>query len=82
MTTGPYQWVRHPMYTALFAALIALSLVSANALIAGPYLLAIGWIYARIGKEETMMLGQFGDAYRAYMRRVGGVIPNFFRRNS
>jgi protein-S-isoprenylcysteine O-methyltransferase Ste14 len=28
---------------------------------------AIFVLYARVGKEEAMMIEQFGDAYRAYM---------------
>ncbi len=74
---GPYRWVRHPMYTALFAAFVGLALISASWLIVILVVAAILVLYARIGKEETMMIEQFGDEYRAYMRRTGRFLPRW-----
>ncbi len=31
--------------------------------------------FERTPREERMVLGEFGDQYRAYMRRTGRVIP-------
>jgi len=71
ITQGPYRWVRHPMYAVLMLCFIGLSLVSA----AWPFLLltvvTIPFFYRVSGKEEAMMIEQFGDEYRAYMRRTG-----------
>ncbi|GAH99311.1 unnamed protein product [marine sediment metagenome] len=30
-----------------------------------------------IGKEEKMLLEQFGDEYRTYMERTGRLLPRF-----
>jgi len=30
VTSGPYRWVRHPMYTAIFGSWLAIFLLSAN----------------------------------------------------
>jgi protein-S-isoprenylcysteine O-methyltransferase Ste14 len=73
--TGPYRWVAHPMYTAFIGYLGGVALVSANALIAVPAAGAIGFIVQRIPREEAMMLERFGDAYRAYRRRTGRLVP-------
>jgi protein-S-isoprenylcysteine O-methyltransferase Ste14 len=75
ITEGPYRWVRHPMYTVLFAAFVGLALLSASWLFVILVVAAILVLYARIGKEETMMIEQFGDEYRAYMRRTGRFLP-------
>jgi protein-S-isoprenylcysteine O-methyltransferase Ste14 len=75
ITAGPYRWVRHPMYTALFAAFVGLALVSASWLIVILVVAAILVLCARIGKEETMMMVQFGAEYRAYMQRTGRLLP-------
>jgi protein-S-isoprenylcysteine O-methyltransferase Ste14 len=75
ITEGPYRWVRHPMYTALFGVFIGLALVSANWLVVLLTGASITVLCARIGKEEAMMVEQFGDAYRAYARRTGRLLP-------
>ena len=74
---GPYRRVRHPMYTALFSFFVGVALVSASWLIVILIVAAILVLYARIGKEETMMIEQFGDEYRAYMRRTGRFLPHW-----
>lgn len=79
ITSGPYRWVRHPMYTAIFTLLIAFSLVSANWLIVLPCIVGIIVVYARIGKEETMMIKQFSGEYRDYMKRTGRLLPRLTR---
>jgi protein-S-isoprenylcysteine O-methyltransferase Ste14 len=73
ITTGPYRWVRHPMYTVLFSFFTGLGLLSANGLIIG--LVAVVVIGARIPKEEAMMVAQFGDTYQTYMQRTGRLLP-------
>ena len=78
VTTGPYRWVRHPMYTALFAFMIALALVSANWLVVLAPVGGISLFLARIPKEEGMMIEEFGDEYRAYMERTGRLLPRLF----
>ena len=63
------------MYAVLMLCFIGLSLVSA----AWPFLLltvvTIPFFYRVSGKEETMMIEQFGDEYRAYMQRTGRFLP-------
>jgi protein-S-isoprenylcysteine O-methyltransferase Ste14 len=33
----------------------------------------------RVSREEQMMLEQFGEEYRLYMRRTGRIIPRLLR---
>lgn len=76
VTDGPYRWVRHPMYTALFIWAAALLLLSANWLIAGvPMLALIVIVVLRIENEEQAMVEKFGDLYREYIRRTGRFLP-------
>lgn len=76
IVVGPYRRVRHPMYTALFCMAFAYSLLSANWIVAGANIVAVTLMYlARVGDEEQMLIDQFGDEYRAYMRRTGRLIP-------
>lgn len=77
-TTGPYRWVRHPMYTILFIHLLAILLLTANWLIGGVLLGALILIVAlRVQNEENAMIEKFGDEYRAYIRQTGRFMPHW-----
>jgi protein-S-isoprenylcysteine O-methyltransferase Ste14 len=75
ITSGPYSRVRHPLYTALDAYGLSLALVSANWFFVAFFILSLIGLHLRVPKEERMLLGQFGDQYRAYMQRTGRYFP-------
>jgi protein-S-isoprenylcysteine O-methyltransferase Ste14 len=76
VTRGVYRVVRHPMYTSFFVSGIGQALLLAN-WVAGPTaLLAVAMlVWIRLPNEEAMMIEAFGDEYREYMRRTGGIVP-------
>jgi protein-S-isoprenylcysteine O-methyltransferase Ste14 len=81
VVNGPYHWVRHPMYTAGLLATVSVLLLSANWLVGGIWLLMHAWQFAlKIPLEEQLMTEEFGDAYRAYMRATGRLVPRILRR--
>ena len=73
VTEGPYQWVRHPMYTAFALCFGGFFLLTANALIGLSALLGYGLVkmVIRPPREERLLLEAFGDEYRAYLERTG-----------
>jgi protein-S-isoprenylcysteine O-methyltransferase Ste14 len=78
VTSGPYRWVRHPMYTVLYMNLTAAFLLTENWLIGAVFLLSLSLIvFSRVGREELVMVDKFGDQYRAYMRQTGRFLPRF-----
>lgn len=76
VTTGPYAVVRHPIYSAMLGMLVATSLLNGTARFL-PFgllpFLAGTWIRTR--EEEGLLRGQFGDAFEAYRRRTGWLLP-------
>jgi protein-S-isoprenylcysteine O-methyltransferase Ste14 len=75
ITAGPYARIRHPMYSAILGWMTSLGLVAGSwvpLVFAG--LAALNFIL-RIQPEEKMMLQEFGDEYRAYMKRTGRLLP-------
>jgi protein-S-isoprenylcysteine O-methyltransferase Ste14 len=74
--TGPYELVRHPIYTGLIAAILAtgIAVCMVTALL-GAFLIAFGlWQKARM--EEDFLTTELGaDAYSAYCRRVPMLVP-------
>lgn len=73
--TGPYAWVRHPIYSGLLLAMLGTGLARGEprgllALI----LLWLGfWIKSRM--EEGFMRKTFGQEYQEYSRSTGALIP-------
>lgn len=81
ITSGPYRWVRHPMYTAFILLGLAWFLLSGSWMIAGFWLAAtVLVIVTRLNEEERMMLRQFGDAYRIYEQQTGRFLPRLGSR--
>lgn len=75
ITAGPYARIRHPMYSAILGWLMSLGLVGANWT---PFVFAaLGTLIVlfRTQREEQMMLEQFGDEYREYVKRTGRLLP-------
>jgi protein-S-isoprenylcysteine O-methyltransferase Ste14 len=73
---GAYGWVRHPFYLAAFAIWFALGLAYMTPLpmvILAVYVIPIYLLYIR--GEERLMIERYGDAYREYQSRVGGLFP-------
>ncbi|HEX2906967.1 MAG TPA: isoprenylcysteine carboxylmethyltransferase family protein [Phototrophicaceae bacterium] len=76
ITSGPYHWVRHPMYTAVTALFIAVFLLTANWFIGlGGLATVLPVIVTRTPKEEAMLVEAFGEAYREYMKRTPRYLP-------
>jgi len=77
-TDGLYRWIRHPMYTVLYMLVITWFIVSANWLVGIFWFTVLtGVLAARINKEEAVLLEQFGDQYREYLKHTGRFLPRF-----
>jgi protein-S-isoprenylcysteine O-methyltransferase Ste14 len=75
VTTGPYQWVRHPFYVAAGSGFLAVSLMTANWFVAITGSLAFILLVVRTRREEDKLIERFGDEYRQYMQKTGRFIP-------
>jgi protein-S-isoprenylcysteine O-methyltransferase Ste14 len=79
VTSGVYRLMRHPMYTAIFLTALAQALLLSNWLAGPSCLLAfLVMLAVRLGREETMMLNKFGEAYGEYMKRTKRLIPHLW----
>ena len=75
VTTGPYRWVRHPFYLAGGLAIVADSLVTANAYLALTGALVFALLVIRTAREEGNLINRCGDDYRRYMDTTGRFLP-------
>jgi protein-S-isoprenylcysteine O-methyltransferase Ste14 len=75
VTSGPYRWVRHPLYTVGASLFIAFGMMADNWFIAALGVLAFIGMAIRTPKEEANLIEKFGDEYREYMKRTGRFFP-------
>jgi len=73
--TGPYRWVRHPIYSGLVLAMLGTAI--ANREVQGVIALLLAFIGFSIKSriEERAMISTFGAEYEEYSRNTGGILP-------
>jgi protein-S-isoprenylcysteine O-methyltransferase Ste14 len=75
VTSGPYRWVRHPLYTIACSLFVTFGMIADNWFIALLGILAFIAMAIRTPKEEANLIAKFGDEYREYMKRTGRFLP-------
>ena len=78
ITTGPYQYVRHPIYAVfIWSGTGILAMVYKSwLLIIFVIPIHIFWVW-HIQKEENYMIDKFGSGYTDYMNTTGQFFPRF-----
>jgi protein-S-isoprenylcysteine O-methyltransferase Ste14 len=77
VTSGPYRWVRHPLYTTGSSIFISFGMMADNWFIAALGIFTFILMAIRTPKEEANLIAKFGDEYREYMKRTGRFLPKF-----
>jgi protein-S-isoprenylcysteine O-methyltransferase Ste14 len=74
--SGPYRFVRHPLYTGLGLHFAGACLATGNlVLIAGTLLVTYPALFYRARIEERLLRERFGAAYDEYAGRVKMLVP-------
>jgi protein-S-isoprenylcysteine O-methyltransferase Ste14 len=78
VTTGPYRWIRHPLYAGALVLLISIGLVLEDYVILGYAVIGIlAFRLLVIPVEEGQLLETFGEDYECYQSRTGAILPWF-----
>lgn len=74
--TGPYRFVRHPIYTGLLLSVFAVALARGEPIaLIGAGVTTYGW-YLKARLEERLLRAELGaSAYDAYARRTPMLVP-------
>ena len=79
VTQGVYRRVRHPMYSAFWLWAIAQALLLPNWFAGFSGIVGFGALFfLRVGREERLMIENFGDEYRRYMAQTWRVLPGLY----
>jgi protein-S-isoprenylcysteine O-methyltransferase Ste14 len=76
VTSGPYHWVRHPLYSVSILLFVACSLIASNWWKMSFTAMALVLIVlVVIPREEEALVAKFEDAYMDYRKQVGKLLP-------
>ena len=80
--TGPYQYVRHPLYTGFLTAALgsALAARTGDALVGFMVLLIA--LLIKLRREEALLTREFGEEYVQFRREVPPLVPMPGRRGT
>ncbi len=73
--SGPYAWVRHPIYTGLISAVLGTAIASGTVRAALGFLIIVIALTHKSRVEERFMSETFGGDYQRYRAAVPALIP-------
>lgn len=77
VTSGPYRWIRNPLYVAGASIFGGLGLVAASGFLMAGAAAALALVWLRLPREEAELEARFGQAYRDYRERTGRFLPRW-----
>ena len=78
VATGPYKYIRHPLYSIFCGIAIVMWLISSNWLIGLNIPIVIYTMILRIDVEEEILLAEYGDQYRSYSEKTNKLLPRIY----
>jgi protein-S-isoprenylcysteine O-methyltransferase len=78
VTSGPYRFVRHPVYTGYLALLLGSGVASLNVCVLSLWPISLLGILIQAASEEQVLRERFGRDYELYVRRTGRLVPRFW----
>jgi len=73
--SGPYGYVRHPLYTGLLMATAGTALLVGEWRAVLAFALALAGFCRKAWSEEALLSTEFGDQYAEYRRETGFLVP-------
>jgi len=75
--SGPYKWVRHPIYSGILLAMIGTALAHGRP--TGLIAIVLFWLgfAIKLRLEEQFMRKTFGQEYDEYAKATGALVPKF-----
>jgi protein-S-isoprenylcysteine O-methyltransferase len=75
VTSGPYRFLRHPIYTGMLTGLLGSLLATFSPVWFYLLIVMIVTFIYRVHVEDNMMMQTFPEAYAAYKKKTKALIP-------
>jgi protein-S-isoprenylcysteine O-methyltransferase Ste14 len=77
VVSGPYRFVRHPVYMGYLALLFGSGLATLNLCLLLLWPVSLLGILIQAASEEQLLRARFGHDYEHYANRTGRLVPRF-----
>lgn len=77
ITSGPYHWVRHPMYTSLLLLMLGIALYRNSWPNYLGILMLLAALFGKMQREEAYLCTKF-EAYADYIKRTHRLFPGVY----
>ncbi len=75
VTSGPYRFVRHPVYSGYLGLLLGSGVATMNLLLMLLWPISLLGIIVQARSEERLLATRFGEDYERYARQTGQLVP-------
>jgi len=78
VTSGPFRFLRHPIYSAIIALWLGAALGTHNWLLLVTWPVYVAGVMKPVGAEEELLQAKFGNVYEEYAEETGRLIPRLW----
>ena len=78
ITSGPYRWIRHPMYTSILLMSLGLTLLIQSALILLLFIMLTIFVILLIPLEDAQLQKSYGLIFSKYRQKVKALVPYIY----
>jgi protein-S-isoprenylcysteine O-methyltransferase len=79
VVSGPYRFIRHPVYTGYLALLLGSAIASLNVCLVLLWPFSLLGILIQAASEEQVLTARFGQEYERYASNTGRLAPRLLR---
>jgi protein-S-isoprenylcysteine O-methyltransferase Ste14 len=73
--SGPYRWIRHPIYTGYLTAVLGIAIVAETGDGFIGFAIILVALVFKMRREERLLTAEFGEQYRQFHRETVALVP-------
>jgi protein-S-isoprenylcysteine O-methyltransferase Ste14 len=76
--TGPYRYLRHPLYTGFLSAILGSAIAAGTGDAIIGFAIAFASYLIKMQREESLLTREFGEEYRQFKRESAALVPHIY----